>query len=83
MLESELPVKLNVFADYVNSQPNSTWTAYENDKFKGAKYNQVKSLMGTVVDPVWTVKMLTRKEPVEITDSFPSDFDARTFWPEC
>jgi len=40
-------------------------------------------MMGTVVDPVWTVKVLTRNEPVEITNSFPSEFDARTFWPEC
>jgi len=36
--------------------PNATWTATLNDKFNGASLAEIRSLLGTVVDPEWTVK---------------------------
>ena len=41
-------------------------------------------MMGTVVDPDWTIKAEYRDSPEVLTDyPFPDSFDARTNWPEC
>lgn len=39
--------------------------------------------MGTVVDPKWTIKATTFSSAKVTSDPFPSEFDARNFWPEC
>jgi hypothetical protein len=40
-------------------------------------------MMGTVIDPLWTVKAKTFSSAKITSDSFPTEFDARNFWPEC
>lgn len=50
LLRAEAPVDLNSHIEYVNNS-NTTWTARANDKFTGASLKEIKSLMGTVVDP--------------------------------
>lgn len=83
MLLSEIPLDFKKNVDFVNNQPNSTWTARVNEKFDGANLYQAKFMMGTVVDPNLTVKARTFSEHKVTSDSFPSEFDARKFWPEC
>jgi len=79
--ESELSDHLKHIS-IVNSNPESTWVAGENDKFTGMSVKEIKSLMGTVVDPVWTYKaekILSNNLKAEL----PATFDARTNWPQC
>jgi hypothetical protein len=40
-------------------------------------------MMGTVVDPKWTIKATTFSSAKVTSDPFPAEFDARKFWPEC
>lgn len=82
MLMAEQPLDLQEHIDFVNSNPNSTWTAGVNNKFDGASLKEVKMLMGTVVDPEWTIQGHVKDLDVD-EDSLPTDFDARTNWPEC
>lgn len=51
-----MPVDRTDIINYVNSHPNSTWTARANDKFKGASKSEIRQTLGTVVDPNWTIK---------------------------
>lgn len=41
----------------------------------------MRRIMGTVVDPVWTVNAQTRSTPVN--DDIPTNFDSREAWPSC
>ena len=82
MLNEEKPVDLSAHIDHVNSNPNSTWTAGVNTKFDGASLKEIKSLMGTIVDPDWTITQRPR-DSVVVNDDLPAEFDARTQWPEC
>ena len=83
MLREEQPLDLSVHIEAVNSNPHSTWVAGENAKFTGASLKEVKSLMGTVVDPEWTIKVHERSDARVVSDDVPASFDARTAWPEC
>lgn len=82
MLLSEQPLDLQKHIDFVNANPNSTWTAGVNNKFEGASLKEVKSLMGTIVDPEWTVQGHIKEHEIDEA-SLPAEFDARTNWPEC
>ena len=82
LLREEQPVDLSAHIEAVNSNPNSTWVAGHNDKFTGASLKEIKSLMGTIVDPDWAIIQRPR-DAVVINDDLPENFDARTQWPEC
>ena len=83
LLADERPVDLTRHIDHVNSNPKSTWVAGVNEKFEGASLKEIKSLMGTIVDPDWTINMRPRDQPRLVSDDYPENFDARTNWPEC
>lgn len=71
-----------VLIETVNSNKDSTWTAGENDKFKGMKKSEIKKMMGTVVDPLWTIKTAPRENNflgVEV----PATFDSREAFSSC
>lgn len=83
MLREEEVLDLSAHIEQVNSNPASTWVAGENIKFQGASLKEIKSLMGTVVDPDWTINMHPRDDARVVSDDLPAEFDARTNWPEC
>ena len=83
LLAEEQPLDLSRHIETVNSNPNSTWVAGVNSKFEGASLKEIKSLMGTVVDPDWTITVRERDTPMMVSDDLPASFDARTAWPEC
>jgi len=82
MIMMEQPVDLHRHVNLVNNNPHSTWKAAIPDKFEGASLKEIRSIMGTVVDPAWTIKAETKHYEVA-ADSLPTNFDARTNWPEC
>jgi len=43
--------------------------------------NQIKKMMGTIVDPLWTYK--AEKKSYKLRANLPETFDARTAWPQC
>ena len=55
LLVEEQPLDLNAHIWKVNSDPNANWVAGVNEKFEGASLKEVKSIMGTVVDPDWVI----------------------------
>ena len=82
-LKEEMPVDLSAHIEIVNSNPKSTWVAGHNDKFTGASLKEIKSLMGTIVDPDWAINMPARSTPMVVNDDLPVNFDSRTNWPDC
>ena len=82
LLAEEQPLDLTAHIEAVNSNPKSTWTAGVNSKFEGASLKEIKSIMGTIVDPDWTITLKARDDAV-VNDDLPESFDARTAWPEC
>ena len=83
LLMDERPLDLSAHIEHVNSNPKSTWVAGVNEKFEGASLKEIKTLMGTIVDPDWTINMRPRDAPMLVSDDLPTNFDARTNWPEC
>ena len=83
MLKEEQPLDLSVHVEAVNSNPNSTWVAGTNDKFEGASLKEIKSLMGTIVDPDWAIIQPARDDARVLNDDIAASFDAREQWPEC
>ena len=84
MLTAERPLFLENHISIVNNNKASTWTAGVNNKFANVSLKEVQALMGTIVDPEWTIKgvespHLTSDGPL----STPEIFDARTNWPKC
>ena len=82
LLAEERPLDLSAHIEAVNSNPKSTWTAGVNSKFEGASLKEIKSIMGTIVDPDWTITLKPRDDAL-VNDDLPESFDARTAWPEC
>jgi len=83
LLREEVPLDLDKIIKEVNSNPHSSWKAGVNAKFHGASLKEVKSLMGTIVDPDWTISLHPRDSANVETDALPASFDARANWPEC
>ena len=54
-----------------------------NSKFDGASLREIKTLMGTVVDPDWTIKLPAKEVTIAANTDIPDSFDAREAWPEC
>ena len=81
LLMEETPLDLDRHIEFVNSNPKSNWVAGRNDKFEGASLKEIKSLMGTIVDPEWAINLHEKRH--NITNDLPESFDARTNWPEC
>ena len=84
LLDDEQPLDLSKHIEIVNSNPEKTWVAGNNAKFTGASRKEVKRLMGTVVDPDWTIKGVEREDArIETDATLPTNFDARVQWPAC
>ena len=81
LLRSEEPVNLKQTAEIVNNA-NTTWKAKVQPKFEGASQKEIRKIMGTVVDPEWTIKSTNFKTYPE-NATLPTNFDAREQWPEC
>lgn len=82
LLLAEVPVNFDAIVEHVNKNPKSSWKATKNAKFDGASQKEIKKIMGTVVDPEWTIKAHTKTfAPSNVT--LPTNFDARVQWPEC
>ena len=78
LLMEEQPLDLSRHIDKVNSNPNSNWVAGVNEKFEGASLKEIKSIMGTIVDPDWVIKLPEREDPPLVQYSMvPESFDAR------
>lgn len=78
LLAEEMPLDFSSIIETVNSDPKSNWVAGVNSKFDGASLKELKSLMGTIVDPDWVISGRVRDEPRMVTDDVPATFDART-----
>ena len=79
LLLEEQPLDLSV---HINT-PHSNWVAGVNEKFEGASLKEVKSIMGTIVDPDWVITLPEKREYAVTDADLPENFDARTNWPEC
>ena len=57
------------------------WKAGINSKFAGMTKHEIRTLMGTVVDPAWTspVTVKSYNEPMDL----PEYFNVSEQWPEC
>ena len=62
---------------------NTTWKAGFNHKFNNMTLEEVKLLLGTVVDPDWVVKIPIKTYENSYMMSLPESFDPFTKWPEC
>jgi cathepsin B len=82
LLLDERPLELNEVIEKVNSA-NTTWTAGVNSKFDRVSLKDVQRIMGTVVDPAWTIKAEVEAPAMLFGDDLPTDFDARVQWPKC
>jgi cathepsin B len=72
--------RLREIAAQVNSIEGNTWVAGENARFTTAdSFDSIKGLMGTRRDPS---RRLPPRE-VKVPAALPSNFDARSAWPEC
>jgi hypothetical protein len=83
LLVEEQPLQLGAHIEAVNSNPKSTWVAGVNEKFEGASLKEIKQILGTVVDPDWTITGHVKEFSGVTADDLPVNFDARTNWPEC
>lgn len=62
----------------------TTWTAEVSSKFQGMTIEEAKRLMGTVVDPLWTLNSPKKAKKAEfLSVELPATFDSRENWPEC
>lgn len=46
------------------------------------KKSDIKKMMGTIVDPEWTLKAESKSSDFLSTE-VPATFDSRTAWPKC
>ena len=84
MLKAERPLDLETHIGVVNNNPKSTWTAGVNSKFANASLKEVQAIMGTIVDPEWTINSEESAHLVTDGPISPSEqFDARVNWPKC
>lgn len=61
--------------------PYSTWVAGHNARFEGVTMNDVKRLCGVLPTPPHKRLPVKKVEPLAF--DLPTDFDARTQWPNC
>ena len=48
---------LSKHVQIINSNPKSSWKAATSDRLNGMTRSQIKAMMGTVVDPDWSVSI--------------------------
>jgi len=80
LIMGEKPIDFESHIEYVNNTP-STWTAAAPSRFNGASRKELRQMMGTVVDPDWTLNLHAKTGAVNA--DLPTNFDAREAWPEC
>jgi len=72
LLKEEEPVDWSVHINY----RKRTWVSGVNEKFEGASLKEVKSILGTIVDPLWVLNLPEKHHYEDV--SVPDSFDART-----
>lgn len=82
LLLEEQPVDLSKHVEHVNNNPKSSWKAAMPKRFEGMSTKEIKRMMGTVVDPDWTVEAEHVKTDV-MPGVLPTDFDVSANWPTC
>ena len=85
LLLEEQPMDLDKHVEFVNSNPHSAWKAGAPKRFEGMSRKEIKSMMGTVVDPDWVVRAPHVKQVVEsdMPGVIPTEFFVSTNWPLC
>jgi len=78
---TQVPVHSNM-VDEVNSM-KTTWVAGVSERFEGSSLADVARLCGTVVDGQETPVFRLPLKDVVVPETLPTDFDARTGFPEC
>ena len=80
---SATPAITQELVDYVNSA-KTTWTAAIQPRFANATIDDVTGLMGAILkgDPRH-VALPESEHPALSLSAIPTDFDARTQWPNC
>ena len=79
LLAEEAPIDWEV---HINT-PHANWVAGVNEKFEGASLKDMKAIMGTIVDPDWTISLPEKNHQYLVSDDLPDNFDAREAWPNC
>jgi len=74
-----MPIDFSVHID----RPHTNWVAGVNEKFEGASLKELKAIMGTIVDPDWTIHLPVKHSFAVSDATLPENFDSRTNWPEC
>jgi hypothetical protein len=72
LLREEEPVDWSVHI----SAPKDTWVSGVNEKFDGASLKEVKSVLGSIVDPKWVINLPEKHHYEDV--AVPDSFDART-----
>ena len=57
LILAERPIDFDSHIEYVNNHPEATWTAAPTSRFEGASRKELRQMMGTVVDPDWTLNL--------------------------
>jgi len=84
MLKNERPLDLDTHIQKVNSNKASKWVAGVNAKFANASRKEAQAIMGTIVDPMWTINGVESAHlTVDGPGDLPAQFDSRTNWSEC
>lgn len=61
---------------------NTSWIANKSPRFENMSEAEIKSMMGTIVDPNWAISA----EPMmyaQVIRDLPAEFDARVNFPQC
>lgn len=80
LLDSEKPNHQELVST-VNAK-KSTWTAEVSPRFQGMTTEEIKSMMGTIVDPSFTTPSAPKLDS-PLTADLPATFDAREGFPFC
>jgi len=66
--------------DFLNKQPNMTWTAGRN--FQGRTIEDARKLLGHIRSPESKNRLPTKWHKIDLR-KIPKSFDSRTKWPDC
>lgn len=80
LLEAE-PIDHESIVQSVNDA-NLGWTAEVSSRFQGMTTQQIKGMMGTIVDPQFHADS-PKLELLDFIEDVPESFDAREAFPEC
>jgi len=78
--ESKLPAVTQEQVDIVNAA-QTTWVAEKPSRFEGISLATLRKMQGVLPKPDGLEELPVKK--VEIIEDLPTEFDARTAWPQC